>query len=480
LLLCAHVLLSLLFRLPLHAQGIHNEAGGVQLPLESASCVVRRLVEQLLSRDRERDYFWRWSDQETPREREPGTEVVLLVNNLGAATATELNLFVSEALRLVTERGLIVRRLIAGTLMTALDMRGLSITIMRLDPADAQWQLDALDSETGASGWPRCVVKDPRSPAPIPLPSGPPTEAAGSVAPADASTTTLLATLAATILSHSSRLNTLDARSGDGDCGSTLSAGAKTLQALDPVPDELDALLRLLATSVGESMGGTSGAILQILLTAASVGARRAESGSTSTRLAAALEQGIDAVSMFGGAKVGDRTMLDSLVPAVGAFKASLAQDHGLAQSLSAASQAARLGAHSTRHMSARAGRANYVSGDALAEEDPGAEAVALLWEAAAAWAEKREVTPRSDHLSREMSAAPPRCAENQATLREMGGHLSADQKCTVIIPSDGLPCGALYEAHPEATASSTAGEPYRHSARGATRQTNGQGHTHR
>jgi hypothetical protein len=70
------------------------------------------------------------------------------------------------------------------------------------------------------------------------------------------------------------------------------------------------------------------------------------------------------------------------------------------------------------------------------------------------------------------MSAAAPRCSEVKATLREMGVHRSADQKCTVIIPSDGQPCGALYAAHPEtaaaaapSTSSSSAGQSLARSA---------------
>jgi dihydroxyacetone kinase len=79
----------------------------------------------------------------------------------------------------------------------------------------------------------------------------------------------------------------------------------------------------------------------------------------------------------YGGAKPGDRTMIDALAPALAA----------LPKGLAAAATAARAGADATRRMkAARAGRSSYVSAAHLAGvADPGAEAVALLFEGLAA-----------------------------------------------------------------------------------------------
>lgn len=403
--LCFHRCLFILFLFQL---GIHNEAGMQTLPLESARSVVARMVAQLLSRDREHDYFWRGADEAEQRSARPGTEIVLLVNNLGAATATEVNIVTAEAIALLQrEHGLVVRRVLAGPFMTALDMKGLSITIMRLDDdaARAQWQLEAIDAPVEASGWPKTVVKDPHAPAARPVPAAP-QSASGEAAASAASTSSaassvasesLLAALATTILQNASLLNELDAKAGDGDCGSTLSLGARAVQAALAEGQlqrlrSLSQLLQSLAESIGETMGGSSGAIVQILLTAAAAAAKAHEAPASSTAsplplaLALALESGIGAVTKFGGAVEGDRTMLDALCPAVRALKEALQADSAATGSaIKQAAAAARTGALRTRGMVGRAGRSNYVSGAALSEADPGAEAVALLFEAVAA-----------------------------------------------------------------------------------------------
>ena len=387
--------------------GIHNEAGMETLPLESARSVVGRMVAQLLSRDREHDYFWRRSDEPEQRPARPGTEIVLLVNNLGAATATEVNIVAAETLSILREQhGFLVRRVLAGPFMTALDMKGVSISLLRLDddPARAQWQLDALDAPTDAPGWPKTIAKDPHAPVARPVPAAPQSssEAAASAAHASSASSSvasesLLAAMATTILQNASLLNELDAKAGDGDCGSTLSLGARAVQAalaegqLQRV-HSLSLLLQTLAESIGETMGGSSGAIVQILLTAAAAAAKAQESSASSAAaplplaLALALESGIVAVSKFGGAVEGDRTMLDALCPAVRALKQALQADPAATgPAIKQAAAAARAGALRTRGMVGRAGRSNYVSGAALSDTDPGAEAVALLFETVAA-----------------------------------------------------------------------------------------------
>ena len=393
-------------------QGIHNEAGASQLPLESSTRVVTRLIDQLLSTAPESDYFYRWSVEETPRSTKlDGTEIVLLVNNLGASTATEVNLFVSEAIRQLTERGLIVRRLLVGTFMTALDMKGISLTLWRLDsdPSTRDWQLAGLDSAVGATGWPSsaAIVKDPRVSQPLPVPTAPNVTTAESTSTVgavtvDPSTASLFQMLADAILNNTSRLNELDALSGDGDCGTTLAIGANALKEIRlPTDATLSTTLSTIGTLIGEKMGGTSGAIIQILLTsAAAANAATASSASSSSSSAStasvfvdSLLAGCNAVTKFGGARVGYRTMLDALLPSVEAMQQALkkAPSNDSIAAITSAAEAARRGADSTKGMEARAGRANYVSGAALSENDPGAEAVALLWAAALEWAKSQK-----------------------------------------------------------------------------------------
>ncbi len=167
-------------------------------------------------------------------------------------------------------------------------------------------------------------------------------------------------------------LNALDAKSGDGDTGSTVATAARALSdALDDLPlADTQQLLRAIGSTLGRSMGGSSGVILAIFFAAAG----DAASGGD---VVGALKAGLTRVQEVGGAAPGDRTMIDALLPALDA----------LPDGLSAAAKAARTGADATASITnARAGRATYVSASNLeGHNDPGAEAVALLFERLAA-----------------------------------------------------------------------------------------------
>ena len=94
---------------------------------------------------------------------------------------------------------------------------------------------------------------------------------------------------------------------------------------------------------------------------------------------AEAFEQGVAGISELGGAKPGDRTMLDALHPAVVAFKAGLARNVPVAEAWSEAVRAAEEGAAATARMAPRLGRASYLGGRALGVRDGGAVA-ASIW----------------------------------------------------------------------------------------------------
>jgi dihydroxyacetone kinase len=117
-------------------------------------------------------------------------------------------------------------------------------------------------------------------------------------------------------------------------------------------------------------MGGSSGVLLAIFFAAAG------DAASSGLSLRDSLRQGLKRMQEIGGAEPGDRTMIDALGPALDAF------DKGLP----AAARAARAGAEETAKMDrARAGRSSYLSVDQLkGHVDPGAEAVARLFEALA------------------------------------------------------------------------------------------------
>ena len=168
-------------------------------------------------------------------------------------------------------------------------------------------------------------------------------------------------------------LNALDAKSGDGDTGSTLAGAARALQAaLDRLPlADPTQLYRAIGVELAQTMGGSSGVLLAIFFAAAG------DASASGKDWIGALSAGLDRVMQVGGAAPGHRTMIDALAPALAA----------LPQGLPAAAAAARKGADATAGMTrAKAGRASYLSADKLAGfNDPGAEGVARLLETLAA-----------------------------------------------------------------------------------------------
>jgi dihydroxyacetone kinase len=163
---------------------------------------------------------------------------------------------------------------------------------------------------------------------------------------------------------------------GDGDCGLTFERGAKqVLISMENgrLPTNHPVIFfESLADEISSSMGGTSGILLEICF-------RKMSSYLNSSRISAidindienAFEEGVKAISFYGGANVGSRTMLDALYPAVFAMKSDGNKNPATV---------AMEGAQSTATMStASAGRSNYLNEDTLlGTPDPGAIAVAI------------------------------------------------------------------------------------------------------
>jgi dihydroxyacetone kinase len=192
-------------------------------------------------------------------------------------------------------------------------------------------------------------------------------------------TEAFLTSCCAALIDAERDLNALDAKSGDGDTGTTLATAARAiLDGMDRLPlADQTLLLRAIGQTLSETMGGSSGVLLAVFFSAA------AEASAENCGLNAALSAGLSRMQDVGGAKPGDRTMIDALAPAL----------QSLEDGVGAAARAARTGANATAAMTrANAGRASYVGASQLAgHTDPGAEAVARLFEHIATGAERDE-----------------------------------------------------------------------------------------
>ncbi|MFH8576458.1 dihydroxyacetone kinase subunit DhaL [Streptomyces zaomyceticus] len=182
-----------------------------------------------------------------------------------------------------------------------------------------------------------------------------------------------LAAVAEAVDREADRLTELDSAIGDADHGANLTRGfaAVTETLAKEPPATPGAVLTSAGRQLISTVGGASGPLYGTLLrrTGKTLG-----DGDRVTReqLAEALGSGVAAVSQLGGAQVGDKTMLDALVPAV----------QGLRKSFAAARAAAEEGALATVPLRARKGRASYLGERSVGHQDPGATSSALLFAA--------------------------------------------------------------------------------------------------
>ncbi|KAF8008486.1 hypothetical protein BT93_K2227 [Corymbia citriodora subsp. variegata] len=361
--------------------GIHGEPGAAVADLQPVDVIISHVLQQILST--ETGYV--------PITR--GNRVILMVNGLGATPVMELMIAAGKAVpKLQLEHGLAVDRVYTGSFMTSLDMAGFSITIMKSNESILQ----RLDAATKAPYWP-VAVDGNRPPAKIPIamPLSRSTKSDESLCrPLKLTQQGYLLEKAVeaasnAIIGLTDSLNEWDAKVGDGDCGSTMYKGATTV--LDdmkkhfPLNDAAETISEI-GSSIRRVMGGTSGILYVIMCKAASAHLKaNSQADITAKQWAEALEAAINAVSKYGGASAGYRTLLDALIPASEVLKKRLDAGDDPVTAFVLSSEAAVAGAESTMHMQAQAGRSSYVSEDIIATvPDPGAMAAASWYRAAA------------------------------------------------------------------------------------------------
>ncbi len=327
--------------------GIHGEPGVETINLPSAKDVAELMANRL------------------GRFIPTSGALALLINNLGGAPDLEMAVFAKAILE--TPLGGRAQLVVGpARLMTALDMKGVSVSVL---PVDGEL-IEALVSECDAPAWPS--VHGARKVEILASVAG--ARRQQEIATDNPQARQMLRAICQALLERESELNALDARVGDGDTGTTFATAARTLLAeTDALPlNDAAKMCTAIADRLSRSMGGSSGVLLSIL--AAATGSALA----TGKPWPSALRAGTERMRFYGGANPGDRTMLDALLPAVEALEAG--------GDLVAAADAARRGAAATAGMTkARAGRSSYLaSRDLSGVADPGAVAVAAAFEAAA------------------------------------------------------------------------------------------------
>lgn len=343
--------------------GIHGEPGVSRAPLKSADEMVDTLLDSILS----------------ARPIAPGSRVAVLINNLGATPSMELAIVARRTTSVLRSRGLIVERIYAGTFVSSLESAGISLSILELTDE----RLRLLDAPASAPAWPRIPCERPTPVATRTVESTKPKLALAAQGPPQSATGKRIqhAALAAcaALTKAEILLTEMDQAVGDGDLGISLARGAKAVQqSLSDYPlDNPIETLKAIGLTLQEVLGGSSGPLYGVLFLRAA-NSLRAANVDDPLSWAKAMTAGCDAISEMGGAKAGDRTMLDALIPFAGTFSAALDGGGSIAAALNSAAAAAESSAKATAAMTPKRGRSSYIGHRTLGHPDPGAIAVSI------------------------------------------------------------------------------------------------------
>jgi dihydroxyacetone kinase-like protein len=190
---------------------------------------------------------------------------------------------------------------------------------------------------------------------------------------------------AAVIERDAAALTRLDQAIGDGDHGINMQRGFRAvLERLPQAGDGgLGPVFRAISMALIGKVGGAAGPLYGSFYLA--MGKQLGDATEIGDEeLAKALRAGYDAIAARGKAQPGDKTILDSMGPALDALDAAVAAGQPLGEALDAAVAAAEEGVRATIPLVARKGRASYLGERSAGHQDPGATSTHLLLKALA------------------------------------------------------------------------------------------------
>ena len=365
--------------------GIHGEPGIRRERMEPVDAMVDEILGHVLA---DIDY--------------DGHEVAVLVNGAGGTPDYELALVANHVHDVLAARDIPVWHTYMGNYLTSLEMRGFSVSLLRLDdelkrllaaPADAPaWQQGAAslaqdagvaDDSQAPSQATGTAARDAAASGASAPEAGAPVAATSS--PATVAVTRAIRAAAAAVEAHKDELTKLDQPIGDSDHGINMARGFSATLELLPSLEGASAsdVLKKVGSTLVSKVGGSSGPLYGTLFRKLGV-ALKGDDKLSVRALSAGLSKAVVGIEELGGAKPGDKTMLDAMQPAAEALEHARAEDVALAPALAAAAEAAEVGAEATVGLVARKGRASYLGERSVGHKDPGAASFALIVRAVA------------------------------------------------------------------------------------------------
>ncbi|EJL90306.1 dihydroxyacetone kinase family protein [Pantoea sp. GM01] len=349
--------------------GIHGEPGIKETDMPSADELAEIFVERLLN--------------ELPDDiqQTEGQRVAVILNGLGSVKYEELFVVYRRVAQLLDAAKLQVVEPDVGEFVTSFNMAGASLTLMWLDD-----QLETLwraPTNTPAYRKGSVLVAEPLSAAELEESS----EEALPTATVESQESAkrvlqLLESVAEMLQRNAERLGDIDAVAGDGDHGIGMERGV--LGAVEKARDVAargagaGSLLCRAADAWADKAGGTSGALWGVALTAlgTALGDRQTPDAQ---RVATGVREAKEGIMHFGKARVGDKTMVDVLVPFSDSLNEAVAAGASLTDAWLAAAKVADKAAQDTAQLVPKMGRARPLAEKSMGTPDAGAISLALI-----------------------------------------------------------------------------------------------------
>jgi dihydroxyacetone kinase len=344
--------------------GIHGEPGIAERAIVPAAELATILVDRLIA--------------EAPTDG--GRRVAAILNGLGSTKQEELFVVWTTVSALLRTRGFEIVAPLVGEYVTSLDMEGCSLTLTWLDEELERFWLAPCDTAVLTVGTVTAAAaadieaETDEEESPV-TPGSPASQAAGQRIAA------AFTDLAAALKEAEAELGRIDAQAGDGDHGQGMARGSAAAAGAARDAAEAGAgaasVLAAAGSAWADRAGGTSGAIWGLGLAAAS----RTLSDQTApdaANIGRAADQALQAVLSLGGARPGDKTLVDAFHPFVEHLNAAIAAGQPIAAAWTKAAEAADRGAEQTAGLLPRLGRARPLAERSLGHRDAGAVSFAL------------------------------------------------------------------------------------------------------
>jgi dihydroxyacetone kinase len=359
--------------------GIHGEPGIRRQKIKTADELVADMIPHLLD-----------------ELKLDGEEIAIIVNGFGATPLQELYVLNNSVLNFLDDKGIKVAREYVGNYMTAIDMAGASITLLKLDDELKKYLTASvvtpgltLTGEEKDLDFNRLIIKDEQIKADFNVETDSVFATVVDEKLIRDNFIYLLDKMAAVVIENEVAFCELDSFAGDGDFGMSISKGFKQLKRewhdILNNTDTLSDFIKESSMILMEFCGGASGPIWGSAFRAAGkylIGKEEI----TTVEFAEMLQASVDAIQETGkrsfgrGAVVGDKTLIDALVPCADSWAANAKAGKSYKECFVAGAEAAMAGAKATEKIVARMGRAGTVGERSIGYPDAGAQGLSVIF----------------------------------------------------------------------------------------------------